>query len=155
MKNFGSLLVHGRNQSLVESFNNTIRNYAPKGGNFTQMYEARIFAAILHRNGPGFVIALFRDLNLHLTRNHLVHVDKQIEQRGYQQVYWKTYNRPLRSRAKALVALRAAKEKHSYKRAERPTSSGCKGNCLSNRCSCRKGGKKCGGVCRCLKCENQ
>ena len=100
-------------------------------------------------------IALFRDLNLHLTRNHLVHVDKQIEQRGYQQVYWKTYNRPLRSRAKALVALRAAKEKHSYKRAERPTSSGCKGNCLSNRCSCRKGGKKCGGVCRCLKCENQ
>lgn len=137
-------LIHGANQSVVESFNMLICKFAPKNTCSTQLYISRVYMAVLCKNeGPGFILNFMKQLSINPTQQFVSYIDLCAQRYNYQLIY-----RHLNARKPVQrIAISKIKSEHKYKE---KTKCNCKKSCGNGHCGCRKEKNICvPGVCGC------
>ena len=92
------LFSHGKTQSLVESFNKEITEFAPKHLLVPSLYECRILLAVLKHNlGPAFVYDIYEMMNLPIPLAVENQIAIKIAKREYFH-HWVAFKKPVKKK---------------------------------------------------------
>jgi len=138
---------HGQNQSLAESFNKEICDFAPKNVCVPILYEARCLLAVLkHNYGASYLEVVYSALGLQMSKDLHIHLQKK-ERLSGQRFLNKVVSRDIKPRKKRKLQKHT---EHTYKEEIlEDTICGCKSGCKTNMCRCRKNFNSCNPLCKC------